>query len=152
MARLQRPAYNQQVLLIVLAVIGFPVLFCGGCFAFIGDSASSSSHTSATSTSTHPVAPVYTSADTPPPTTTKKAFTDEEAADAAYILTLDTRGIHYSTNAAAITLAHTVCDALREGAGTYDAAVAIAANSPCRLPEAGYITSAAIGTYCPEFK
>ncbi|MGW4125472.1 DUF732 domain-containing protein [Nocardia sp. NPDC004711] len=151
------PKKHNPVLWIIFAVIGIPILFCGGCFALIGNSASSSSHKSTTtSTPTHSVTPVYTSAYTPPPaqTTAKKALTltDEEIADAAYILALDSEKIHYSTKAAAIKLAHTVCDAMREGASELAAGAAIAANSPYTLSEAGYITGAAIAAYCPEFK
>ncbi|MFE3279678.1 DUF732 domain-containing protein [Nocardia sp. NPDC059239] len=146
--------HNNPVLWIIFAVIVIPILFCGGCFALIGNSSSSSSsHKSTTSTPARSVTPVYTSVYTPPAlTTAKKALTDEEVADAAYILALDSERIHYSTKASAIKLAHTVCDALQEGVSAFAAGTAIAANSPYTMSEAGYITGAAISAYCPEFK
>lgn len=67
-----------------------------------------------------------------------------------YIDTLAIGDIEYSTEDAAITAGNAVCDFLRTGGSSFDAADIVIDNTSYTAYEAGYIVGAAQGALCPE--
>ncbi len=82
--------------------------------------------------------------DTPPVVDTA------DMGESVYLETLKQGGIQYSSDAAALKVGHGVCDYIREGSTSIDAAMFIQGNSPYSSYEAGYIVGASTGALCPE--
>jgi hypothetical protein len=70
--------------------------------------------------------------------------------DIAYLATLDQFGVYYNTDQTAITLGHSVCDALASGL-TPTTIVRIGQRTGYSPTDAGYIVGAAIGAYCDQY-
>ena len=82
------------------------------------------------------------------------ANADAETVDEiAFISTLDSQGIYYSSEDAALTVGYAVCNALDAGASpTSIASTAVRSTGGFyTYYQAGYITGAAIGAFCPEY-
>lgn len=94
---------------------------------------------------------VSTTLAAPRPTTATSVFSEAEINDAAYMFAINQRNIRYSSRAAIITLAHTVCDARETGNTEMSIALKIAEQG-YSAEHAGYIVGAAESAYCPEFK
>lgn len=70
--------------------------------------------------------------------------------DYAYLTTLDHFQVFYSSDEAAISVGHSVCDALDVGLTVTNIAM-IAVRAGYTPSEGGYIVGAAIGAYCDEY-
>ncbi|QFG11107.1 hypothetical protein PBI_QUEENHAZEL_35 [Mycobacterium phage QueenHazel] len=68
----------------------------------------------------------------------------------AFILALDSEGITYASESAAINAGHAVCDYMDTGASIYSASVLVYQNSHLDLYDAGYFVGAATAAFCPE--
>ncbi|QFG09072.1 hypothetical protein I5J49_gp44 [Mycobacterium phage ThulaThula] len=80
------------------------------------------------------------------------AMSEQEIVDRAFILTLDDRGITYTSEPDAITAGHAVCDVLAEADGdVVAAAMAIAQGTELSLDDSSYLVGAASAAYCPEY-
>lgn len=94
--------------------------------------------------------PSYTAAPADTTTVTVAGEIGDGIPETAYLLTLDEGGIYYVTDEAALALGRTVCDFLDAGASSTEAAATIDESSDYTAYESGYITGAAIGSFCPE--
>ncbi|WP_306365425.1 DUF732 domain-containing protein [Nocardia sp. CC227C] len=144
-----RPPKKNNTAIVLLIIFGGILLLCGGCFVnvigSIGDSSSSSDRT----TTTRPAATApITAART---TTASPGFSDEEVNDLAYIATLKSKDVPFSSNQAVIDLGHAVCEALE--AGNSETAIGLEISKKgFSLYHAGFIVGAAQSAYCPQFK
>lgn len=153
-ARPQPPKKSNAGVWIILAIVGLLIALCGGCGAMLGsnDRADDDSTTTTRATTYAAPAPATAARTTAPARPTSNVFTEEEISDLAFIMALDSKDIGYSSKAAAITLAHTVCDGRKAGVGETAIALTIMNKGGYTAEESGYIVGAAISSYCPEYK
>lgn len=78
------------------------------------------------------------------------AQADADPNEWAYIAALDSEGIYYSSEAAAIDAGESVCEGLDAGL-SLRAIGAVAMNAGYSASDAGYILGAAVGAFCPEY-
>lgn len=70
--------------------------------------------------------------------------------DDLYVETLDHFAVPYRDEHAAIELGHAICDSLDQGL-TIAAVLDTAGSAGWNYVDAGHVTGAAIGAYCPEY-
>lgn len=66
----------------------------------------------------------------------------------AFIMTLDSEGIAYTSETEAIKAGHAICDYLDTGASIYSATLLVYNNTPLDMYHAGYFVGASTGAFC----
>lgn len=145
----QRPRKSSAGIWIILGILGLMILLCGSCsVAMFGADDSSDTSTTRATYAAPPPAPRTTT----PARPTSNVWSEDEIADMAFLMSLDKQGIKYSSDDAAITLGHTVCDGREAGVGETTIALTIMDKGGYSAEDSGYIVGAAISAYCPELK
>lgn len=149
----QRPRQTNPALIVLAVVAGIILLCCGGgCVRAVLGTSDDGPSTAETTTT----ARVTTPRAAPPPITTSLpapvgGLSEQDINDMAFMMSMDSEDIPYSSREAIIELGHAVCDGLASGSDETAIALVIA-DKGYSPSNAGYIVGAAQSSYCPQYR